>query len=533
MRLPASARWTLRGAILAFALVTLLPIAIMLVGAFRVDGQWSLAAYGDVLVEARQWSLLGNTVLLGSLGTAGALILGLPYAFFIARTEFPLRRFFAVAHVAPILMPPLILAWAWTRTPEWFVVRDLRGMIGCAVVFALCYYPFITLLASRAFRSTDASLEEAARLAGGRRRSLVSVSLRLALPSILSGALLAFIFIISDFALPDFISTIGPKQNVYAGEIFFRSKRLGSTSEATAASVPLMLLTGAALAIVLWLRGRRSYRVVSGDFRPPERIRLGAAGAAGAFLHCAFVIGISVVAPFGALIANTRGLEAFEKAITNPGARKDIVTTLATASLAATIMVVLGFLLAYAIAHLREHGRRKRALTLESVTILPLAIPALMMGVGLIRLWNRPEPFFDTVYTTQGIVVLVYIARYLPFPVVALTAGLSRLDTSIEEAGAVAGARFFTRVRLVLLPLLRHSLIASWILAFLFSMRELDTMVLIAAGNDSLPFRVFNEIHFGRDPEIAAICLIMVFLIALPLVLYALLCPKRLDAFDA
>ena len=65
------------------------------------------------------------------------------------------------------------------------------------------------------------------------------------------------------------------------------------------------------------------------------------------------------------------------------------------------------------------------------------------------------------------------------------------------------------------------------------TMRELDTMVLIAAGNDSLPFRVFNEIHFGRDPEIAAICLIMVFLIALPLVLYALLFPRRLDAFDA
>lgn len=530
MILPGGVRWTLRIAIAVFAFIVLLPLAIMLVTAFRVDGAWSFAAYKGVLVEARQWSLLGNTVALGLLGTGGAVLLGLPYAFLISRTDLPLRRLFSILYIVPILTPPLILAWGWTRTPDWMIMGNVTGLIGCGFVFALCYFPFVTLLTSHALSSIDAGVEESARLVGGRRAAIWNVTLRLAMPAILSGALLAFVFIISDFALPDFISTIGPKQNVYAGEIFFRAKRLGSSAEATAASLPLLVLTGIALAVILRLRGHRSYAVVGGNFRAPERLRLGLYKLP-AFLFCSAVVGLAVIAPFATIIRIAGGLDSFEKAITNPGARKDILTSLGSSVTAATCMVVLGFLLAYAIQQMARRGRRRRSALLEWLAILPLAVPALMAGVGMIRLWNRPQPVFDQVYTTQIIVVLVCIARYIPFAVIAIGSALRQVDDEIEEAGALAGASFLARLRLLLAPLLRDGLFAAWILTFIFSMRELDTMVLIPAGNDSLPFRVFNEIHFGRDPEIAAICLIMVFLISLPLLLYWLVSSRRLNPF--
>ncbi len=528
MILPGAARAGLRLAIVVFASLALLPIVYMLATSFVAEGRLNFDAYRDVLVEKRQWSLLGTTVAMGLLGTGGAILLGLPFAFLIARTEFPLRRLFSTLYIVPLLTPPLILAWGWTRTPDWFVLSDLKGLVGCAFVFALCYYPFIVLLAARAFRSIDAGIEEAARLAGGRWRTILAIQTRLALPAILSGALISFIFIISDFSLPDFVSTLGPKQNVYAGEIFFRSKRLESTSQATAASIPLVLLTVGALLLIFRLRGHRSSATVSGDFRPPARHRLGAKGWL-ATLYCSFVIGVSVLAPFGSLVAQARGIDAFRKAITNPGARSDILASLGTSAAAATCMTILGFLLAYTVVRLAREGKRRRSAWLEGISILPLAIPALMIGIGFIRIWNRPHPFFDTVYTTQWMLFLVLIARYIPFAVIALAAGLRQIDANVEEAGALVGAPFRTRITKLLFPLVRSSAFAAWILTFIFSMRELDTMVLLPAGGDSLAFRVFNEIHFGRDPEVAAICMIMVFLISLPLVVYCLLTAKRLD----
>jgi len=529
MTLSPGARVSLLAAVGLFAAVALLPVAWMLADSLFRDGRPDLSAYATVLADARQWSLLRTTIALGLLGTGGAVLLGLPYAFLIARTEFPLRSLFSVAYVVPVLTPPLILAWGWTRTPDWFLLGDLRGLGGCALVFALCYHPLVTLLSAHGFRSIDAGLEESARLAGGPWNAFRRVTLRLAMPAVLSGALLCFIFTISDFALPDFVSTLGPKQNVYAGEIFFRAKRLESMGQATAASLPLVVLTGLALAGILWMRGRRSFEGLTGEFRRPRPIRLRGFRAAGAVAFCGAVVSVSVVAPFGSMLATAGGLASYRKAIANPGARKDILNSLGTAALAATLMTLVGFLLAYAIVHLRRSGRRRASAALETSTILPLAIPALMMGIGLIRIWNRP--WLDPVYLTPWMVLLVYAARFLPFPVVALGSGLSQVGREIEEAGALVGASFFRRLTRLVAPLLRHSFSAAWILAFLFSMRELDTMVLIPAGNATLPFRVFNEIHFGRDAEIAAISLIMVFLIAVPLLFYCVVTSRRLDLF--
>jgi len=527
MIVPPRAKWILRGAVLLFFVICLLPILVMLVDSLRVDGRFSAAAYRSVLGDRRQWTLLWNTVALGLLGSAWAVALGLPYAWFVSRTDVPLRRIFGTLYVAPLLTPPLILAWGWTRTPAWLGLSHLQGLPGTAFVFALCYYPFVTLMASRAFRSLDAGLEEAGRLLGGPLASFFRVTCRLALPSILAGALLAFLFIISDFALPDFISTLGPKLNVYAGEIFFRAKRLDSSAEATAASLPLLVLTAVVLLLILRLRGRRSYAVLSGDFRPPRTARLGfwrwPAG-----LFCLLVLGASVLAPFTVLLEKAGGLESFRKAVSNPGAREDIVNSVVTSAIGATAMAALGLLLAYAIVR-GAGGRRWRTFGLESLTVLPLAVPSVMLGVGLIRLWNRPEWPFDAVYTSKVIVILVYVARYIPFPVLALAGSLRQIDPGLEEAGALAGVPFRRRFARIVLPLVRRGLVAGWILGFAFSMRELDTMVLIPEGNATLPFRVFNEIHFGRDPEIAAISLILVFLIALPLLLHGLLARRRLE----
>ncbi len=531
MRQPLAVRWALIGSVALFGAIAIAPVVFMLGSTAFVDGRLDPAAYRDVLTEGRQWALLGNTVALGGMATLGALVLGLPYAYFLARWEFPLRRLFSVVYVIPLLCPPLILAWGWTRMPEWLLLGDLKGMPGTAFVFAVCYYPFVTMFATRSFRSIDAGLEEAAVLSGGRLLALRRVTLRLALPAILSGSLLVFLFSISDFALPDFVSTLGPKLNVYAGEIFFRAKRLGSSAEATAASVPLVALTGAALLMILRLRGHRPTTAVAGDFRAAPRRRPGRAVALAATGWCSLVIGISVAGPFGTLLAKAGSLENYKKAITNPGARSDILTSLGSSATAATAMTLLGFALALTIVSWRRRHHAARAGILEAVVLLPLAVPALMMGVGLIRIWNRPTPFFDAVYTSQAIVVLVCIARYLPFPVLALESSLSRIDPSLDEAGALSGASWARRLGRISWPLLRHGFSAAWILAFVFSMRELDTMVLLPSGNESLAFRVFNEVHFGRDPEIASICLILVFLIALPPVLYSLVTTRGVDPF--
>jgi ABC-type Fe3+ transport system permease subunit len=249
--------WT---ALAVFALVSLGPLLAM-------GAEVSAADLGR-LFDPRLGRLLWRTTELGLGAAALALALGLPFGFLVARTDLPGARWLRTLAVVPLLLPPLFLAMTWA------VITDWRGLPAAIWVLGLAGFPLVAVFAARAAERVDGRLEEAARLSGGWRAAL-RVHLSLVLPPAAAGACLVFVFAVSDFAVPDYVSSVGPKFNVYADEIFSSWMQVGEPGLAVAKSLPLIALNLLALVPALWLRRRGSLATVTPGFQTPGTIGLG------------------------------------------------------------------------------------------------------------------------------------------------------------------------------------------------------------------------------------------------------------------
>jgi iron(III) transport system permease protein len=273
-------------ALVAFAVAGLLPVLAM---ATRVGGE-DLAA----IVDARTLSLMGRTLTLGVSVALLALAVGGTFGWLVARTDLPLAGVLRPLGVVPILLPTLMTAMAFVAFSE------LRGAAATVVVLATSSFPIVAMFTARAAERVDGRQVDAAWAAGG-MSAVLRMELPLLLPPALAGACLAFVFAVNDFAVPDYVSSLGPKFNVYADEVFARWQTDHSTGSAVASALPLVLLTLAALVPALVLRRRGAARSAGqGELVAPRTLPLGRArwplfGAAAALLL------VTAVLPLGRL----------------------------------------------------------------------------------------------------------------------------------------------------------------------------------------------------------------------------------------
>ncbi len=496
----------------AFAILGGLPLVVMLA---RVE-----AADLAGLLDARTLELFGRTLWLG-LGSAGlALLLGAPFGFLVARTDVPGAAWMRPLGVVPLFLPPLLIALTWT------VLTGARGAWPAVLVLGTGTFPLVAVFTARAFERIDARREEAAILLGGTRGALAA-SWRLVAPAALCGACLSFVFAVNDFSIPDYMSWVGPKFNVYADEVFATWGQTSSPGRAVAAALPLVALTLVSLLPALALRRRGALATLDSDFQRPRPLPLGrwrwpAAG------FCLAVLAISVGVPVGRLlyeagggadwsVAGLRG--AFSRALEL--ARDDLRNSLLLSAAAATLVVPVALVLGHALE------RSRRARWLEPLVVLPLGVPAILFGIGIIAVWNHPAT--ASLYDGPGMVVLLFAGRFGAFAVLIAAGAVASVDPALEDAGRTVGAGPARRLLRIVAPSTAASLGGGWLLVFVLSMRELDAAIFVPAANATAAFRVYNAVHFGRDDFVAALALLLTFLIVLPGLAWALLGRRRLE----
>ncbi len=548
-------------ALLVFALLALGPVAAMLP---RIEGSDVASVF-----EARIWTLFGRTFLLG-LGTAAlAFALGLPFGVLVARADLPGAAALRTLGVVPLLLPPLFLAMTWTVFTDW------RGYGGAIWILGLGTFPLVAIFAARAAERIDGRLEDAARLAGG-WRAVVRTDLGLIVPPALAGACLAFVFAVNDFAVPDYVSTVGPKFNVYADEIFASWVQIERPGMAVAKSMPLVLINLLALVPALALRRMGAMASLGSGFQSPRPWSLGAFR----WVALAFVLGVlslSVVLPLGRLLHESgggpvrwseRGVAqvlgesgqsgqseeseasgeaaaigfgerlraapailpyqarqtgaAFDLAFER--SRGDIARSLRHSALAALLAVALGLVLGHAVERTR---RRWLGRCLELVALIPLAVPATLFGIGAIVLWTQPA--LQPLYASDWLPSLLFAGRLGGFAVLILSGAVASLDRSLEDAGALARVGPARRLVRIVAPSLVGSLVGSWTLVFAFAMRELDLGILVPAASQTAIVRIFNGVHFGRDDFVAALALVLVLAVLLPGLLWSAFARRRLE----
>ncbi|MCK6482291.1 MAG: ABC transporter permease subunit, partial [Planctomycetes bacterium] len=276
---PAGVRLVLDRKALEFARREILEV--------RREGALSLLHFGWALSDPFLWQVMGWTAAVAVLGTLGALLLGLPYALLTARTEIPGRTLFSALYGAPLVLPPLLTAMAWDRLlPQgWLEGPAALGpwstVVQAAALFALAYFPFVTLFARRSLASVGAAEEEAARLVAGPWGALRRVTLPLARPGILLGVLFAFVFCLNDFSVVDYLNVVRtPAKQVSVLPFlvqFHFSRRMGGMAELMVIGLPAALLSLAAAAAALRIATRSDTATVGSAWRAPRPLPLGPA----------------------------------------------------------------------------------------------------------------------------------------------------------------------------------------------------------------------------------------------------------------
>jgi iron(III) transport system permease protein len=113
---------------------------------------------------------------------------------------------------------------------------------------------------------------------------------------------------------------------------------------------------------------------------------------------------------------------------------------------------------------------------LDFLATIPYAVPHTVIAIAMILAWARPPV---SIYGTLWIILVAYLAVYLPFAVRTTNSTLQQVHDSLEEAAKASGAKLFPRLRDIILPLARPGMIAGWILVFMPALRELTVSILL------------------------------------------------------
>ncbi|HWP34743.1 MAG TPA: iron ABC transporter permease [Thermodesulfobacteriota bacterium] len=525
------------GTVLVLTVLVVLPIGSLLWGSLTRDGALTLDHFRRALTSPLYLTPLRNSLVLGFWTGVLSVAIGLPMAWAVSRTNVPFKGFVRLTATIAYLTPPFLTAIAFVNlaSPNAGIVnragRELLGlpgplfnvftMEGLVLVTVLHTFPYVFLLASSAFASIDASLEESAQMLGaGRWRTALTITIPLVAPAVLSGALLAFVNAIALFGsqaiigLPGRILTLPTR--IYA--LFDYPPQYGLAS---ALSLIFVAITVAALYLQRGYLARRSYVTLGGKGLRSSPVDLGLARWL-LFAFCAAVFVIAVVAPYLTLLAvslsKSWGLAfwqnltlanyrfiLFDYAVT----RRAIVNSLVLAAAAATLTVLLGSLVAWLDLRTRLPGRK----FLDYISLVPLGLPGIVVAVALIQFWLRAAP---VLYGTLLIILLAYVARFIPLGVRAASAALRQVDPSLEEVARVTGAGWLRTVGGVTLPLIRPGLFAGWLLVFVPAIQELSASILLFSPESmTLAVAVYNLYETGYLEPVAALAILNMLIITL------------------
>ncbi|MFO1339373.1 MAG: iron ABC transporter permease [Burkholderiaceae bacterium] len=534
----------MRAVLVGLALLLALPVLGVLGAWLAVDaGSWALLQQQAETVlpgYARQSLVLVLAVAVGVALVGGAT------AAAVTLFDFPGRRVFEWALLLPLAMPAYVLAYAYTDALQYSgplqaglraltgargaLWPDVRSLGGAALLFVACLYPYVYLLARTALAEHAAPMMEAARMLGaplGRR--VLAVALPMARPALAAGVALALMETLADYGVGAYFGLTTFTTGVYKAWLVLDDHR-------AAAQLASVLL--AVVALLLWAEQRAQARIRFAAARPGARgpgaggrpHRLQGAGRWAAWAVCGLPVLLGFVLPVGWLtrllwresggddgVASSPVLAAsyLARFVEWAGA------SFRLAALAAVAAVGFALLLAFALR--RAHGRPARWLHAAARLVsLGYAVPGAVVAVGIL-LWAGALQAWQPAWGVAGLVtgtvfglLYAYLVRFSAVALQSVQAGYARVPASIDESARLLGAgRRRTLVELHL-PLLGRTVVASALLVFVDTMKELPaTLVLRPFGSDTLAVVAYQ---FARDERLAEAALPSLAIVAVGLV---------------
>jgi len=520
-------------ALLAILGVTMVyPLLNTLVDAFHGPNGFTLQWITGALRNDGFRGRLENSLLMAVVVTIGCNVIAMPLALISRRYEFRGKSFLSGLVLVPLVLPPFVGAIGLKMILGTFgsltvFLQHLHilapkhginwlyqgGFWACAGLITLGLYPIAYLNLQASLANIDPAMLEAAENLGGRRiRNFFKVTLPLAMPGIFAGSTIIFIWAFTELGTPLLLDY----PNVVSRELFdlLASSSGGNSSEA-AAKISIVLT----IALVVYLMGkntlgRQAYAMTSKAAVAAAMRKLGFGRGLLAALPFLFVTAMAVLPHIGVVLYSVTAIgsesgsgwgqpgtfgwyrtvlpsrytwNGYTTIFQMPDIFHSIVNSIKYASVSTLADVVLGISIAWILVRTKICGRT----LLDSLAMLPLAVPGLVMAMGYViamqkwpfnddwRISLRNNPFL--------ILVIAYAVRRLPYLVRAAAGGLQQTSVTLEEAAANMGASPLRTLWKVTLPLIMANLIAGALLTFAFAMLEVSDSLILAPIRDGYP----------------------------------------------
>lgn len=541
---------TLGAAALAAMYLITAPLLMLLVTAvrgpedflpFEPNTIWTLEHLRAVYQDRNLYAVtIPDTLVFVAGSVATTFVIAFILAWLVERTDFPAADVVYTLLLFPLLVPTVVLAIAWIYllgpNAGWLNVGfratfglegpgpiDLFSMPGLIACQGAALVPFVFLLLSGTLRTMNPALEEASATSGASPwTTFVRVTLPVLRPGLLAPLILAVLVTLEQFEIPLMLG-LPARVTVFSTRIFYElnpDSGLPVYGRAAAVALPFLLAAiGMLLIYNRLIRQADRYVTVAGRGYQARRLSLGAWRWPAVTFVTMYVLFTSVLPTVVLVLISLFGfrtptwdtlsaasLGAYAAVLADSTFWDAVVNTFMVAGLSAAIVTVLGATLAWMLVRGRMPGRS----VLDFVSFMSVGIPSVIAGLAAMVLYlTVPLPIYGTIW----ILVLAYSYR-LAVTTRLSRAGLMQIHVELEEASATAGGRWGTTFRRVVLPLLRPSLVAGFVLLFIIGFREFTLpMVLSSPDNIVLSVMLWRLFEDGSAAESAAVATLVIALV--------------------
>jgi len=531
---------------LALAVLVVLPLS-WLVYYSLVDKQGAFTTANFAALVSDATLRKPFLVAIGMALSVGVLscVFATPLAWLVSRTNLPGRRVVRALVMASFVTPPFLgaIAWEILAAPNSGLINVLYRYLSGAesdqhmvdiytfpgLVFAIaCYtFPYVFTLVANGLDNVPSDLEDASSILGGRAATtLRRITLPLVLPAVLAGSMIAILQALTMFGSPAILA-LPAGFHVITTKIWSLFQFPPKPGLAAAAALPLLVITVLLLQGKNWVLGRRGYTVLGGKSGTPRITALGAWMPL-AIAFVVIILSLTVILPYAALAktALTRNVSEpltwatltlrnfnfvfFEFSATRLAMWNTFLLGFATATIGTGIALIA----AYMVSRSTVRG----AHLLGMLATAPVAIPGIVLGVGVFLTYSQPHLML---YGTLWILLIAFLTIEMPAGYQQMSAAFHGIHPELEEASRVLGASRLNTLRLITAPLLRSSVIATWCFVFIGTIRELSATILLTTANTKLVSVIIYDLNESGDLGAISVLGIMLLVVSFAVVFVA------------
>lgn len=490
----------------------LYPLAILLVDSFIGEGGLTFDVFRRIMGLPNFRKAITNTLKVGFVVGIASTLIGLLFAYVEEyvklRTKF-MGGLFKVVSMLPVVSPPFVLSLSMimlfgkagiiTRFLLGIYDNSVYGFWGITIVQTLTFFPVCYMMLKGLLKNIDPSLEEAARDMGASRfKVFMTVTLPLILPGLGNAFLVTFIESIADFANP---MIIGGSYDTLATTIYLQITGAYDKQGAAAMAVVLLTITLLMFVVQKYYLERKSTATLSGKASRERMLITDKSVTVPLTVLCSalasFVILMYVCVPFGALF-KTWGYDFhltfkwFGLVFTKYKGFKAFRDSFILSLIAAPITALLSMIISYLVVKRKFKGKG----FIEAVSMLAMAVPGTVLGIGYIRGFSGGlfgSGILQGLYGTGVILVIVFVVRSLPTGTRSGISALRQIDKSIEESAYDMGADSFRVFVTVTLPLIKDSFLSGFVTSFVRSITAISAIILLVTPSYLLITVQINE----------------------------------------